>query len=500
MNPRDEPGRGGHPDLGTVPCHPSPHAEMRALLEQMSAVNLTALCHHLARPAVADEDAVFRAHVGAFVQHFADCARRFVAVARELEARAATAQGHSPQRVSRGLDPIRPFSTTVDAATTPVSGLSTPERITPPTAPSGERAEPNRIGTPRGEPVEFSTPQPRHVRRTPPRNGPLLEDDQPPDSSPPLPSPAGGPPPPRALSQAMRTPRVWVVDPPPDGRHSALEGPLREVRSGDTIVLQPGVYLENITVAGGIHVELTSAFPGAPVILRSQNNFQPILRIRGPKTRVAVKGVVLVSGEVLPEASLPPRQDSSQPTVPLLSVQHGARLELEGCHVYNGSGGGVTVSGVGSTARMYLCLVSLCGFAGVYAHGGAELEATQCRIKKSECGARVARGARLLLKESTVEDCETDGIIAHNHSSGVVERCAVFNNRGNGVFLSSGADLCVLTSTVELNAMFGVQRCSGATLRLQRTFVRDNGLLPVSDDGMEEEGSGRSGPDRPSAR
>ncbi|CAG9567088.1 Right_handed_beta_helix_region/Periplasmic_copper-binding_protein_(NosD)_-_putative [Leishmania major strain Friedlin] len=261
------------------------------------------------------------------------------------------------------------------------------------------------------------------------------------------------------------------------------------LQSGDCVVLQPGVYYEELVLDDCGHVELTSAYPGAAVVLRPSSDLAPALRIRGAYSRVELKGVVLVQGEWVEAegaaASVAPRSSfSTAPPLPLLSVSDGAALQATACHFYGGAGGGVVIAGPHTHATLDLCLISLCGFAGIYVHHGASVEVRQSKVKKSEAGLRVLQSS-FYVHESTLEENKTDGIVVYEGGVGVLEGSSVMNNGGNGLFLEGGAgeEVRVIASTIELNALYGVHRFRGSTLHIRSSYIRDNGLLPISEDG-----------------
>ncbi|KPA73669.1 hypothetical protein ABB37_09606 [Leptomonas pyrrhocoris] len=277
--------------------------------------------------------------------------------------------------------------------------------------------------------------------------------------------------------------------------------------SGDCVVLQPGVYYENLRLEHCGTVELTSAFPGAAVVLRPFSDLEPVLTVSGAAAQVKLTGIVLVQGDMMSSSeeeeevqqTRPPhhhypsntgvdhgRQQQSgerhgRPAVPLLSVTDGATVTATASHFYGGTGGGVVAAGRHTRLQLDLCLISLCRFAGVYLHGGATADVTQSKIKKSEVGLRVLQGS-FFVSETAFEDNRSDGVVVYEGSIGVLERSNIFSNGGNGVFLASGTELRVVASTIELNALYGVQRSRGSTLHVKTSFVRDNGLLPINEE------------------
>ncbi|GET85379.1 hypothetical protein, conserved [Leishmania tarentolae] len=284
---------------------------------------------------------------------------------------------------------------------------------------------------------------------------------------------------------------TWVPSPQPN-HYSAVCAALQ---SGDCVVLQPGVYYEELVLDNCGHVELTSAYPGAAVVLRPSSDLAPALRIRGACTRVELKGVVLVQGEwaetdakaaaqVSGAASAAPRSSlSSAPQLPLLSVSDGAALQATACHFYGGAGGGIIIAGRHTRATLDLCLISLCDFAGIYVHHGASVEVRRSKVKQSEAGLRVSKSS-FYVRESTLEENRTDGIVVYGGSVGVLEESSVLKNGGNGIFLEGGTgeEVRVIASTIELNALYGVQRFRGSTLQIRSSYIRDNGLLPISEE------------------
>lgn len=303
--------------------------------------------------------------------------------------------------------------------------------------------------------------------------------------SPPSPQ---SPPPIRAGPLVSQTAnRAYSLGPGPAGSCNAIGLALREMKlhGGDCLALQPGIYYENIVFEDCGTVEVTAAYPGAAVVLRPLSDLEPIMRVGGIGSQVLIKGIVLVQGDVMSDdgRQVPwtSRVDTSVPMVPLLTVTGGADVTLSACHLYSGAGGGVVAAGAHTCVRMDLCLVSMCGFAGVYVHSNASAELRQSKIKRSEAGLRVSGGSFFFV-ESTAENNTTDGIVVYDNGVGVVEKSCIFNNGGNGIFLADGAETRVVASTVELNSLYGVQRFRGSTLHIKSSFVRDNGLLPISDE------------------
>ncbi|TPP54552.1 Right handed beta helix region family protein [Leishmania donovani] len=289
---------------------------------------------------------------------------------------------------------------------------------------------------------------------------------------------------------ARRRVHTWT----PSSQSNRYTAACAALRSGDCVVLQPGVYYEELVLEGCGHVELTSAYPGAAVVLRPSSDLAPALRIRGAYSRVELKGIVLVQGDwaeaeaaarVGAAASVAPRSSfSTAPPLPLLSVSDGAALQATACHFYGGAGGGVVIAGPHTHATLDLCLISLCGFAGIYVHHGASVEVRQSKVKKSEAGLRVLQSS-FYVHESTLEENKTDGIVVYEGGVGILEGSSVMNNGGNGLFLEGGAgeEVRVIASTIELNALYGVHRFRGSTLHIRSSYIRDNGLLPISEDG-----------------
>ncbi|CBZ23008.1 conserved hypothetical protein [Leishmania mexicana MHOM/GT/2001/U1103] len=289
---------------------------------------------------------------------------------------------------------------------------------------------------------------------------------------------------------ARRRVHMWTPSSQPNRYAAACAG----LESGDCVVLQPGVYYEELVLDDCGHVELTSAYPGAVVVLRPSSNLAPALRIRGACSRVELKGVVLVQGEwveaeaaarVGAAASVVPRSSfSTAPTLPLLSVSDGAALQATACHFYGGAGGGVVIAGPHTHATLDLCLISLCGFAGIYVHHGASVEVRQSKVKKSEAGLRVLQSS-FYVHESTLEENKKDGVVVYEGGVGVLEGSSVMNNGGNGLFLDGGAgeEVRVIASTIELNALYGVHCFRGSTVHIRSSYIRDNGLLPIREDG-----------------
>ncbi|KAK7194861.1 Right handed beta helix region containing protein [Novymonas esmeraldas] len=304
----------------------------------------------------------------------------------------------------------------------------------------------------------------------------------------PPPSPPATAPPVHGGALVLRSPpppptRRRVVSWTPSSPPSELRSACASLRHGDCVVLEPGVYHAALVLEDCGCVELASAYPGAAVVLRPSSEVEPVLSVRGSGSRVELRGIVLVQGGGTEEAeaAAPPPRAAAQ--VPLLCISDGAAVRATAAHFYGGIGGGVVVTGAHSHATLDLCLVSLCSFAGVFARDGASVRVERSKIKKSEAGVRVLQ-ASALLQESTVEDCRTDGVVVYQGGLAVVERCGLANNGGNGVFLDGAAEARVTASTIELNAIYGVQRHRGSSLHVRTSHIRDNGLLPISDEGV----------------
>ncbi|KAG5487375.1 hypothetical protein CUR178_08461 [Leishmania enriettii] len=300
--------------------------------------------------------------------------------------------------------------------------------------------------------------------------------------------------PPSQLRLARRQVYTWTPSSQPNRYAEACAA----LESGDCVVLQPGVYYEELLLDNCGHVEVTSAYPGAAVVLRPSSDLVPALRIRGARSQVELKGIVIVQGEGVETvrargatagmgttaSAAPALSFSAAPAMPLLSVSDGASLQATACHFYGGAGGGVVINGAHTRATLDLCLVSLCGFAGIYVHNYASVEVRQSRVKKCEAGLRVLQSS-FHVHESTLEDNKTDGVVVYEGSRGVLEGSSVMNNGGNGLFLEGGAgeEVQVIASTIELNALYGVQRLRGSILHIRSSYIRDNGLLPINDEG-----------------
>ncbi|KPI87837.1 hypothetical protein ABL78_3064 [Leptomonas seymouri] len=327
-------------------------------------------------------------------------------------------------------------------------------------------------------------------------------------STPPPPSPPSQPAP-DALGQLTMTRAAChkakrVLHWAPVDNQGNRYGPLcATLEAGDCVVLQPGVYYENLHLEHRGRVEFTSAYPGAAVVLQPFSDLEPVLSVSGARTQVELTGVVLVQGGVDNNNEEEKRRDNShrlsagvghggrgeghgrvaldKPSVPLLLVRDGAGVSATACHFYGGTGGGVVAAGQHTRLRLDLCLISLCSFAGVYIHGGASASILQSKMKRSEVGLRVLQGS-FSVSETSFEGNRSDGIVLYEESMGVLERSNVLNNGGNGIFLSRGTELRVVASVIELNAFYGVQRARGSTLHVKSSFVRDNGLLPINEE------------------
>ncbi|AIN95126.1 hypothetical protein LPMP_010250 [Leishmania panamensis] len=411
----------------------------------------------------------------------------------------------SPPRASTGSPPLPATERGGDR----VAGSSSPTyrttTVSPLTSSTSRRSghsprTPSPPSPPRhsgGEATSGASAAAVTVRTHADQHSPSLPLDDSPAATPPRPldSPPthGGAlilrPPPALTPLARRRVHTWT----PSSQLNRYAAACAALQSGDCVVLQPGVYYEELVLDNCGHVELASAYPGAAVVLRPSSKLAPALRIRGARSQVELKGVVLVQGEgieakdtqmVAAASAALSSTFSTAPALPLLSVSDGAVLQATACHFYGGAGGGVIIAGPHTHATLDLCLISLCSFAGIYVHNGASVEVRQSKVKKSEAGLR-ALEASFYVSESTLEENKTDGIVVYKGSMGVLEGSSLLNNGGNGLFLEggSGEEVRVIGSTIELNAFYGVQRSRSSTLHIQSSYIRDNGLLPISEEG-----------------
>lgn len=498
-------------------------AQMGELLSHMGSVDLAELAARLMDFSGDEEERLLLlTHTTAYVEHLSQCAAEFLRLARWELPSGTEDTSDSPHR---GPSHPRRQHFREESHTKPQrpSSLRPPPRLWPQPPRSPDRY-PEALARVLHQHCESSTsPSPPSVARTmdsrsasPPeerlyggssaettRVSPRINEKEVGGANAGVPSRTPSPPQPESPALAIpataagEVGRVLPVAPAPAPAESgAASTAASAAKSGDCLELQPGLYYESMSLRDCGTLEVTAAYPGAPVVLRPANNLEPVLCVRGPTSCVTVRGIIFVLGDVSEEAIRAPalsagssvqwrqRQQRFAHRCPLVSVEEGAELIMEGCHLYNGGAGGLVAAGAGTVVRLRLCLVSLCAFAGVYAHSGARLELCQCRIKNSECGLRVADEATTLhARETTVEGNTTDGVVVHGPCCVcVLERSTVGNNGGSGLFLETGSEARLLETAVELNAVYGVHRSRGSRLHLQRSSVRDNGLLPISEE------------------
>ncbi|KEG10678.1 hypothetical protein DQ04_03421040 [Trypanosoma grayi] len=439
-------------------------AELQGLLCDMEAVDLTKVLGQMAGQARVEGPLL--AHALTFMQHFATCARRF----QELSASVTAARVPHTAR--------RDAATQVEAATAgrqdaavqsevATAGIATQTgRIGVEDACSPSRNDMNddedvSLGQAQVSPMNSVTLTPNSTQQM---SVPIEVEEEEENSD-------------MAIERRVIG-RVHKLQ-PETRRRAAVIGPILEsghIGDTDSIVLHPGVYHENLHFVGSGAVELVAVFPGAAVIIKPLSTLEPVIRAEGSSTQLRVSGVVLVEKDAVDST---PEDPLAQGT-PLVVAAAGARVDLHGCHLYQGSCA-VEAMGAQTVAHLRLCVLSSCAFAGIFAHHGARAVVAQCKVRLCEAGIRVASKSSLHARETVVEENVTDGVVAYEGAVGLLQRCSVLRNGGNGVFLATGAALTVAESVVELNGLYGVQRLQGATLRLRDGVVRDNALLPVND-------------------
>ena len=139
-------------------------------------------------------------------------------------------------------------------------------------------------------------------------------------------------------------------------------------------------------------------------------------------------------------------------------VKGGGELTLEHCHVMNGKGVCICVSGSASAVTAKMCKVEQGAAGGVLFEkgaGGYLCESDICAC--SQFGVLVTSGAEPVISACQIHDGTAEGII-FQEANGLVSDCDIFKNAGVGICITQGSDPRVeQASASEKSAV----RCSG---------------------------------------
>ncbi|MCB9175695.1 MAG: hypothetical protein H6648_00940 [Caldilineae bacterium] len=191
--------------------------------------------------------------------------------------------------------------------------------------------------------------------------------------------------------------------------HSRIQAAVDAARSGATIAIQAGTYVENVVIDGKA---LTLAGAGAPFSVIDGNRKGPVLTIRGA-VAVTVRGLSLTrgAGVYAPDADLTLRSSrisfNSDPRAG--GVYTAARLTVEDCDIDSNvsltRGGGILVDegGIAVVRRSRLSAnTSAVDGGGIYAAGSLTVEDSVITGNGGRYGGGIsARGAAVNLSNSS---------------------------------------------------------------------------------------------------
>lgn len=248
------------------------------------------------------------------------------------------------------------------------------------------------------------------------------------------PKPAAAAPPTPATPSTAPDGRPLVVAKLGADHFRSIGEALAQARPGSTIVVQPGVYNEEIVLDKP--AEIVGAGDRAEIVVQNATGGSCL--------------VMRADYAVVRNLSLRGRADVAGKRAHAIDVALG-RLVLEDCDVTSSGGAGISVHGPLATPCIRFCTIhDVTGAAGVVCRDRAEVVLEDCELLGNADNQVFAHDASLTCRRCLVHDGAEGGICVSAAARAVLEDCRLWNNRGEAV-------------VVEAAHAFVMRRCSTGT-------------------------------------
>lgn len=265
--------------------------------------------------------------------------------------------------------------------------------------------------------------------------------------------------------------RIHVVSADGSGDHRCIAEALEAANGGDKIVLRPGVYQESLTISKDVHIEgvgaVTIEAPGTVVTLSSNCqlsgvNFRLLLNQEAIVTCVDVSGgsPTLAHCVILGQ----------------LSVRSGAQLVLRASRVHHSAGMGVFVTGR-STCLIEDCSIEeteLCGVQ-VEDHSRGIIMNTSVSLARQN-GIFYNDGAKGIIQGCDIFSNAFPGVALNNAADPVVSHNRIHHNERSGLVIAGkvGDHTLVEDNNICSNQAHGILVAKDVICTFQGNSVFDN--------------------------
>eukprot|EP00741_Cyanophora_paradoxa_P009995 tig00000157_g9681.t1 len=193
---------------------------------------------------------------------------------------------------------------------------------------------------------------------------------------------------------------------------------VRSAKTGQTILLAPGRYYEQMTLDKDVRI----VGPREAVLEWDQG---VTLHCSSPAAP-SVKGITI---------------RCSAPTHCAVWITDGSRAAVEGCDVSSAGLNGIEVCDAGTASTLHGNAVHDCGAAGILFHESAKGVAEGNDVYgNASSGIQISDGADPVVLGNKVRDGKQVGIVVWNNGRGTVEGNDVYGNAKAGIQILGGAD------------------------------------------------------------
>ncbi|MEV6846517.1 right-handed parallel beta-helix repeat-containing protein [Actinoplanes sp. NPDC051411] len=273
----------------------------------------------------------------------------------------------------------------------------------------------------------------------------------------------------------------------------SIEAALRSAAPGQTVLLSPGVYREDLVIdrevrlvaelgrgtvwlIGRVPVRLTAAATLADLVLTGGDPGEAVLSVTGGSPEIV--GCEFRDGRV--------------------EVSGGAAPELRDCRFTGGRLAGLYALG-DSVVRMTSCLVNGVDGIGVVAGGSARVSIEDCWVSgvsgsglraRGNARVEIARGgltapgrhgvlaeetAEVTVREAAIERSGADGVLASGSARVDLVGCRIADGAGAGAVATDRAEVTLSGTGIDRAATTGVVARGEATVRVTGGSVRHAG-------------------------
>ncbi|MDH6579433.1 right-handed parallel beta-helix repeat-containing protein [Kitasatospora sp. MAP5-34] len=276
------------------------------------------------------------------------------------------------------------------------------------------------------------------------------------------------------------------------GEYETLHEALTAAEPGDTVLVRPGMFRENLLIdkrvtvlpsdgpgtvrivpPSGVPLTVTAAATVRDLVIEGAESSVPAVLVTGPEADVELSGCRVETRSAVG-----------------VEIADRGNATLRGCTVSNPSGLGIRLRSQ-ATAVVEDCEVLDAGQAGLAVLGGATARLERCKLHHaSGAGVLLADpGSSAELTSCEIYEIRGSGVQAESQASGRLADCEIHRVTGNGLTLDTEAELTLTGCRVHTLPENAADLRGRSRLTLEQTTVRDfgRGALSVWDQGTHAE-------------